>query len=333
MPLTPQSRVYEDKLARNKEKNKTKNAFANERKRASKKPLAQFITTPSGQKVNLETGEIKSAPYDEAQTKLMQVRPAYSKKASSAFSVKPKDVSNKTKLSGKDYARLAATGDTQDPNIEARPTGNARTKFYTDYVMKERIRKINAAMKAKGRTDILPTSGKEYKREINRLMLDFKSRYPGVPLEEAHIMHVNPKSGTGTNTWGNLKLGPEGLNWDQNVAHPSAFRQLPASEAVRFGAQGYGTASSWEGTPEKTSTIPRTEINPNTGLRKPVGPVGLGLKGLGAAGNIQAPITLLMEYLAAQREKRPMDPWKALAGMVPAMPTATPAGYPENGLF
>lgn len=295
--------------------------------------LVGYIIAPGGQKVHPETGEIKSTPYTEAHQKLLGVRPAYSKTASSTFSVSPKDVSAKTKLSGRDYARLAATGDPHDPDINARPTGNARTKYYTDYVMKERIRKFNSDMQKAGRTDILPTSGKEYKREITRLILDFKARYPDVPLEEAHLMHVNPKSGTGTNTWGNLKLGPKGLNLEQNVAHPSAFRQLPSEEAMRFGALGSTTASSWEGTPEFEAAVPRSEINPATGLRKPVGPVGMGVRGLGALSMLTGPITAGAELIAAKRNNKPYsidDFMKALLGLnvmdVPGSSSQGPMG-------
>lgn len=299
----------------------------------SRQQLAEFITTPNGQRVNLETGEIKSSPYTEAHQKLLEVRPKASKKSSSTFSVATKDVTTKTKLSGRDYARLAATGDPHDPDINARPTGNARTKFYTDYVMKERIRKINASMLEKGRTDILPTSGKEYKKEISRLILDFKARYPDVPLSEAHLMHVNPKSGTGTNTWGNLKLGPAGLNLEQYTAHPSAFRQLPSEDAIRFGAQGSRTASSWEGTPDFEATTPRSEINPATGLRKPIGPVGAGVKGLGALSMLTGPITAGAELIAAKRNNKPYsvdDFMKALLGLngmdVPGSSSQGPMG-------
>lgn len=298
---------------------------------AKQRLASHIINIGNGRLVNTKTGEIVSSPYQEENTKLLQVRPNItSKKPSSTFSVSPKDTSGKTKLSGRDYARMAASGDPHDPDIEARPTGNARRNYYENYVMKERIRKFNSEMRSKGRNDILPTSGKEYRKEISRLMLDFKSRYPDIPIEEAQLMHVNPKSGTGTNTWGNLKLGPKGLNLDQGTAHPTAFRMLPAEEARRFGAQGYGTASSWEGTPDISEKVPRTSINPETGFRKPVGPVGAGLRGLGALSLLMGPITAGTELVAAKTHNKPYsfdDFMKALLGM----PTMAPPGSNVEG--
>ena len=47
MPLTPQSRVYEDKLARNRKKYESRNAFATER---GKKAREQSFSTPSSEK-------------------------------------------------------------------------------------------------------------------------------------------------------------------------------------------------------------------------------------------------------------------------------------------
>jgi hypothetical protein len=240
----------------------------------------KFIKTSSGL-VNSATGEILTSPRQQEFNKLTNVQPAFSRaKGVSSMNVKPVTTAPKSRPSGRDIARQKATGDIYAENVQDRPTGRAREAYYLKYVFPERIRKHNKSMIEAGRTDeVLPTSGKEYERNMRKMMLDYKSRFPGMGLDESNIMHVVPKASGGKNTWSNLRLGPSKLNWDQATAHPSAFRQLPADESQRFGSLGYGTGSSWEGIPEEGDTRPRTEINPRTGLRRPAGPVR-GLPGV-----------------------------------------------------
>ena len=250
----------------------------------------KFIRTSSGL-VNSKTGEIITSPRDQELTKLSNVRAEFAKrKGTSASTVKPVDTSGKARQSGRDIARQKATGDIYAEDVKERPTGRAREQYYLKYVFPERIRKHNQSMINAGRAgEVIPTSGKEYEKNMRKMMLDYKSRFPGMTFDESNIMHVVPKAVGGKNIWSNLRLGPAKMNWDQATAHPSAFRQLPGDEAQRFGALGYGTGSSWEGIPEEKQTMPRTEINPRTGLRRPVGPV----RGLPAiAGTFIEPLML-----------------------------------------
>jgi hypothetical protein len=233
----------------------------------------KFIRTSSGL-VNSRTGEIITSPRSQELTKLGNVRAEFDKrKKTSAATVKPVDTNKKSRQSGRDIARQKATGDIYAEDVKDRPTGRAREQYYLKYVFPERIRKHNQSMINAGRNDeVIPTSGKEYEKNMRKMMLDYKSRFPGMTFDESNIMHIVPKGMGGRNAWSNLRLGPAKLNWDQATAHPSPFRQLPANEARRFGSLGYGTGSSWEGLPEEGERIPRTQINPKTGLRRPVGP-------------------------------------------------------------
>lgn len=234
--------------------------------------LSQFIRTSSGV-INTQTGEIITSPRQQELNKYQYVKPEITSKRSSSATPKKVDTSAKTKLSGRDIARQRATGDIYAENLEDRPTGRARENYFLKYVLKERLRKQNARMLEQGKKDeVIPLKGKQYERNARAMLLDFKSRFPGIPVDEADIMHVNPIARGGKNAWTNLRMGPRKLNLDQNISHPSPFRQLPAEEARRFGALGYGTGSTWEGIPEEREKMPRTQINPRTGLRNPVGP-------------------------------------------------------------
>jgi hypothetical protein len=272
----------------------------------------KFVRTSSGV-VNSFTGEILTSPRQQELNKYQFVKPEFSRgPKASAMTVRPVDTSSKPRQSGRDIARRKATGDVFAENIEDRPTGRARETYALKYVLAERLRKHNADMIKKGRpNEVLPTSGKEYNKNMRRMILDFKSRFPGIPLDEADIMHVNPKGRGGKNVWSNLRIGPRKLNLDQGTAHPSAFRMLPADEARRFGSLGYGTGSTWEGLPSEQERVPRTQINPSSGLRRPIGPTkalpgvaNLLLEPLALAGiaGVREDITLsdVLEYLKSK---------------------------------
>lgn len=272
---------------------------------AARDRLAKHITSlPNGQRVNTLTGEILGSPANEAISRLRNVRFKRNKEEQPGSFSRP--APKKSKESGRDIARRATLGDPFNEDISKRPKGNAKMRYMTDYVMKDRIRSANRrAGKYTDDRGALPTTGKEYNKEVRRMILDFKARFPNMDISEANLMHINPLAQGGKNRWSNLRLGPAGLNIDQATAHPSAYRQLPASEAVRFGAAGQGVGEYWEGIPDAGS--PRPEFDPATGRRKPVGPKGPGLKGLGAFSLALGPIAAVAQLAAAKKNNKPFS--------------------------
>ena len=263
----------------------------------------KYITElPNGSKVDIRTGEVVSNPVDTALNRLRSIRFENNKQSTASSRPAPKT----TKPSGKSIAFGKTVGDPFDEDISKRPKGNAKTRYMRDYVMNEKLRNANRRAQ-KYDAGKLPTSvkDKQYKKEVTRMLLDFKARYPSMSIDESHLMHINPLSSGGKNAWSNLRLGPKGLNIDQAVAHPSAYRQLPSEEVMRFGAKGRGVAQYWEG----ISTDPGAEpsINTKTGLRKPVSPKGLGVKGLGAFGMALSPISAIAQLAAAKANDKPFS--------------------------
>lgn len=256
---------------------------------------------PSGLRINIPTGEVLNNITDRALNELRRERfQPFDRGASTEPMTRPAPASRE---SGRSIAKRQTLGDPYNEDVTKRPKGNAKTRYIEQYVMKDRIRSANRRAATRG-PDVgaLPTRGKEYRREVRRLISDFQARYPNMGIDEAQLMHVNPLAQGGKNSWGNLKLGPIGLNVDQMTAHPSAYRQLLGEEAARFGAKGSGLGQYWEGIPDENSSVP--EYDPTTRRRKPVGPKGQGLKGLGAFGAVTGPITAIAELIAAKKNNK-----------------------------
>lgn len=135
----------------------------------------------------------------------------------------------------------------------------------------------------------------------------------------------------------NTPIAAKGKNADFNMgaqskAANSRQRDVPRAE-MKYG-RGYAITPASEG---------EFKANPNPDFMKEElarlrnaklqGTLG-GARPLRGMAAVTAPMGFLMEYLLAKKEKRPMNPLKALMGMssVPS-PVANPQGYPEDGLF
>lgn len=110
-------------------------------------------------------------------------------------------------------------------------------------------------------------------------------------------------------------------------AIPSAGAQVEHAEAVKQGGSNKGSTGYLEWGRRNQSMGGDTKVVARSKGRVPITaidmkakPQGLGLKGLGAINNLMSPVGFLMEFLMAKKEKRPMDPWKALSGMVTQSP-------------